>query len=110
MFDAVHDQAQPAQMLASAYQALKPGGDVLCVDIRASSELQENLEHPMGPFLYSISTLHCMTVSLAYGGAGLGTMWGEQVAVRMFEEAGFKDIAVHRVEGDITNNYYVMRK
>ena len=31
---------------------------------------------------YSISLLHCMTVSLAEGGAGLGTGWGEQVAWR----------------------------
>ena len=33
--------------------------------------------------LYSVSTFHCMTVSLAHDGAGLGTMWGEQKANEM---------------------------
>jgi SAM-dependent methyltransferase len=110
IFDAVHDQARPAEMLASVYAALRPGGHVLCADIAASSELAGNLDNPQAPFLYAISTLHCMTVSLAYGGVGLGTMWGEQVAVQMFEAAGFKEVSVNRIDGDPTNNYYVMRK
>ena len=31
--------------------------------------------------------LQCMTVSLAQGGAGLGTMWGEEPARQMLHEA-----------------------
>ena len=50
------------------------------VDIAASSNLEENLQHPLAPMLYSISTLHCMAVSLALGGDGLGTVWGERLA------------------------------
>ena len=50
------------------------------VDDRASSNLHENLDHPLGSFLYGVSTMHCMTVSLAQGGEGLGTVWGEQKA------------------------------
>jgi hypothetical protein len=80
------------------------------VDIAASSELADNLSHPMAPFLYTISTMHCMTVSLALGGEGLGTVWGEQLALELLAEAGFKDVAVNKVEGDIMNNYYVARK
>jgi 2-polyprenyl-3-methyl-5-hydroxy-6-metoxy-1,4-benzoquinol methylase len=110
IFDAVHDQAFPDKMLRSVYEALKPGGDLLCVDIQASSDLADNLENPLAPMLYTVSTMHCMTVSLAYGGAGLGTVWGEQKALEMFEEAGFKDIEVNHLEGDPFNNYYVMRK
>ena len=110
IFDAVHDQAHPAEMLKGVYDALKSGGDLLCVDVAASTDLQGNMENPLAPALYAISTMHCMTVSLAYGGVGLGTVWGEEKALEMFGEAGFKNIAVHRVEGDIFNNYYVMRK
>ncbi|MEX2236271.1 MAG: class I SAM-dependent methyltransferase [Dehalococcoidia bacterium] len=109
-FDSVHDQAHPAEMLASLYAALKPGGDYLCVDIAASSKLEENMEHPLAPMLYTISTLHCMTVSLAYDGVGLGTVWGEQKALEMMTDAGFTGIEVKRVEGDILNNYYVAHK
>ena len=42
----------------------------------------------MAPMLYSVSTFHCMTVSLALDGAGLGTMWGEQKANEMFRAGG----------------------
>ena len=45
-----------------------------------SSNLEDNLANPMAPFIYAVSTLHCLTVSLADGGAGLGTAWGEQTA------------------------------
>ena len=110
IFDAVHDQAHPAEMLKGVYDALKPGGDLLCVDVAASTDLQGTMESPFAPSLYAISTMHCMTVSLAYGGVGLGTVWGEQKALEMFGEAGFKDISVSQVEGDLFNNYYVMRK
>lgn len=110
VFDAIHDQAQPARVLQGIADALKPDGVFLCVDIAASSNLEENLEHPLGPMLYSVSTMHCMTVSLALGGAGLGTVWGEQVARQMFGDAGFRNVAVERVEGDIMNSYYVCTK
>jgi len=49
-------------------------------DIAASSYLEKNMEHPLGPFFYTISTMHCMTVSLAQGGDGLGTVWGQELA------------------------------
>ena len=80
------------------------------LDIRASSLLEENMKHPLGPFLYTISCNHCMTVSLADDGAGLGTMWGEQVASQMLREAGFTQIEIKHVEGDISNSYYIASK
>jgi hypothetical protein len=62
----------------------------------------------MTAFLYTISTMHCMTVSLAHGGAGLGTASGTQLAVRMLREAGFGDVTVvERV--DPTNSLYIAR-
>jgi SAM-dependent methyltransferase len=109
-FDAVHDQARPDLMLAGIAAALRPGGVYLCVDTSASSELAENLGHPLAPFLYTVSTMHCMTVSLADGGMGLGTMWGGQSAQRMLAEAGFTSVETHRVDGDIVNAYLVATK
>jgi hypothetical protein len=79
-------------------------------DIRASSRLEKNLGHPIAPLLYTISTMHCMTVSLAQGGAGLGTMWGEELAREMLQKAGFEQIEVHRLEHDFQNDFYVMHK
>lgn len=80
-------------------------------DMAASSKLEENMENPLGPTLYSISTMHCMTVSLAYNGEGLGTVWGRQKAEEMLKEAGFSEkIEVREVPGDIFNYYYVVQK
>ena len=109
-FDVIHDQAQPRKVLAGIAGALRRGGTFLMVDDRASSHLHENLDHPLGPFLYGVSTMHCMTVSLAQGGEGLGTVWGEQKARELLAEAGFAAVAVHTLPGDIANNYYVARK
>jgi SAM-dependent methyltransferase len=110
VFDAVHDQAKPDAMLAGIARALRPDGVFLCVDIAGSSHVHENLDHPMGPLLYSVSTFHCMTVSLALDGAGLGTMWGEQKADEMFRAAGFTSVETMRIPEDPMNVYYVCRK
>jgi 2-polyprenyl-3-methyl-5-hydroxy-6-metoxy-1,4-benzoquinol methylase len=109
-FDAIHDQARPADVLAGIARSLRDGGVFLMVDIAGSSDVGENVGHPLGTFFYMISCMHCMTVSLAQGGVGLGAMWGEQLAVRMLGEAGFSSVEVERVPGDIVNNYYVARR
>ena len=88
----MHDQAWPRKVLACVSRALKPGGTFLMADINTSSNLEENMEHPMGPALYAFSTLHCMTVSLALGGEGLGTCWGQQTARQLLKEAGFNQV------------------
>src|SRR5215831_19367516 len=106
-FDAVHDQARPDLALAGIAQALRPGGVYLCVEFAASSKLSETLDHPFGPFGYTISCMHCMTVSLADGGMGLGTMWGEQKAQEMLTDAGFTSIETAHIDGDIANTYFI---
>jgi 2-polyprenyl-3-methyl-5-hydroxy-6-metoxy-1,4-benzoquinol methylase len=109
-FDAIHDQARPDNVLAGIHRSLKPGGVFLMQDIRASSSIAENRDHPLGTLLYTISCMHCMTTSLAQGGMGLGAMWGEQRALEFLKSAGFASIEVRTLEHDIQNNYYVARK
>jgi SAM-dependent methyltransferase len=109
-FDSVHDQARPDLVLAGIARALRQGGVYLCVDISASSKLSENLDHPLGPFLYTTSCMHCMTVSLAEGGMGLGAMWGEQTARKMLGDAGFTSIEGTQVDGDLVNTYFIATK
>ncbi len=109
-FDAVHDQAKPAAVLEGIAGALRDDGVYLMQDIAGSSHLQNNMDHPVAPFIYTVSTMHCMTVSLALGGAGLGTMWGEEKAREMLEEAGFKKVEVKQLPHDIFNNYFIARK
>jgi cyclopropane fatty-acyl-phospholipid synthase-like methyltransferase len=109
-FDAVHDQAHPAAVLEGIARALKNDGVYLMQDIAGSSHVHNNLDHPLGPFLYTISTMHCTTVSLSQGGEGLGTMWGEEKATQMLAEAGFGSVEVRRLSHDIANTYYIVRK
>lgn len=108
-FDAIHDQAHPATVLANIRRALRPDGRYLMVDIKASSNLEDNLDLPWASFLYAASTVHCMSVSLGQGGDGLGTVWGVQTAERMIREAGFSDVVVHDLEEDPFNAYFVAR-
>lgn len=109
-FDAIHDQAQPAKVLHNIYRSLRPGGTFLMVDIKASSRLEDNVGFPLAPFKYTVSTMHCMTVSLALEGVGLGTVWGRQLAESMLTDAGFSDITVGEIESDPFNYYYVAHK
>ncbi len=109
-FDSVHDQAHPAAVLKGIADALKDDGVYLMQDIAGSSHHHNNLDHPLGPFLYTVSTMHCMTVSLAQGGEGLGAMWGEEKAKEMLKEAGFKEVKVKQLPHDFINNYFIVTK
>jgi 2-polyprenyl-3-methyl-5-hydroxy-6-metoxy-1,4-benzoquinol methylase len=109
-FDAIHDQAKPDKVLQEIAKALHPAGTFLMQDIAASSQVHNNIDHPVGPLLYTLSCMHCMTVSLAENGAGLGTMWGEELARAMLREAGFTKVEVEKLPHDFQNIYYIIKK
>lgn len=109
-FDAIHDQAHPATVLSNIQRALRPGGTYLMVDIQAQSNLEGNLDLPWASFLYAVSTVHCMSVSLGQRGEGLGTVWGVQTAERMLRESGFTEVVRHDLEDDPFNAYFVSRR
>ncbi|GAA4412195.1 class I SAM-dependent methyltransferase [Fodinibacter luteus] len=108
-FDAIHDQAHPATVLKQIQTHLDRDGAFLMVDVHASSDVEANLDLPWAPFLYAISTMHCMTVSLSLGGDGLGTAWGAELALQMLADAGFGDVSVQRLPEDVINSYFVAR-
>jgi hypothetical protein len=102
-FDTIHDQAKPAVLLAEVAAALRKGGIFLMWDVGASSDLQNNRDHLLGPLLVCgfLHPLH--DVSLSQSGEGLGAMWGQEKAKAMLAAAGFGGIEVHRiVEGPVT--------
>ncbi len=106
-FDAIHDQARPDLALRGIARSLKPGGTYVGVDTSGSSTLQDNLDDPLGVFKYTWSVMYCMTVSLAYGGMGLGTMWGEDRARTMMNEAGFTNVRTEHLPHDLINCYHL---
>lgn len=109
-FDAIHDQAKPLNVLKGICQTLTDDGVFLMQDISGTSHLEEDIKHPIGTFLYSISCMHCLTVSLAQGGEGLGAMWGEAKTREYLSKAGFSSIQTHKLPHDIQNNWYVVKR
>lgn len=110
VFYAIHDQVDPAGVLRRIHDALVPGGTFFLDEPRVSSNLEDNVGNPAAPLMYSISTLHCLQVSLAHGGAGLGTAWGEQLALQMLADAGFGPASVHDAPGDPGNAVFVTHR
>ena len=109
-FDAIHDQTAPLAALRSAWHMLAPGGVFSMIDIASRTEHADNADHPMGPFLYTVSLMHCMAVGLVNGGTGLGMMWGREKAEEMLREAGFEDVQVLEIPDDPFNLHYFCRK
>jgi ubiquinone/menaquinone biosynthesis C-methylase UbiE len=109
-FDAIHDQGKPLNVLKGIYRALKKDGIYLMQDISGTSHLEEDTNHPIGTFLYTISCMHCMTVSLAQNGEGLGAMWGEEKTKEYLSKAGFTSVQTNKLAHDIQNNWYAVKK
>ena len=108
-FDSIHDQTRPLEALQGIRYMLAPGGLFSMIDIKAGSLLADNLDHPMGPFLYTVSLMHCMPVGLNDNGTGLGMMWGREKAEALLREAGFEHIEPTEMDYDPFNLHYLCR-
>ncbi|MBJ3764650.1 class I SAM-dependent methyltransferase, partial [Maribius pontilimi] len=108
-FDAVHDQADPKGFLRLIRRSLRKGGVFLMQDIGGSRDLEKNVENPFAPLLYTISSMHCMPISIGQGGPGLGAMWGVETAEEYLAETGFETVETHRLPHDPINAYFVAR-
>ena len=110
VFDAVHDQVDPRAVLANIERALTPDGVLFMKEPHGANSLEDNIGNPMAPLLYAVSTLHCMTVSLAHGGAGIGTVFAEGLALELLAEAGFTSVEVQVAPGDPSDAIYLARR
>jgi SAM-dependent methyltransferase len=108
-FASIHHQARPEAVLRAVARALRPGGVFLVQDVRGSGHLERDARIPLAPLLYTLSCLHCVSVSLADGGAGLGALWGAEAALRMLDAAGFVKVEVKTLPHDRIHHYFVAR-
>jgi 2-polyprenyl-3-methyl-5-hydroxy-6-metoxy-1,4-benzoquinol methylase len=104
-FGSIRAQADPERVLRGLAAALRPDGVLLMRDAPLADG-----SHPLAPFLYTLSCLHSLAVSLEAGGSGLGAMWGEPQALRMLAGAGFGRVEVTRLAHDATGVYFVAGK
>jgi SAM-dependent methyltransferase len=108
-FDSIHDQSHPLEVLQGIRYMLAPGGVFSMIDIKAFSNPADNMDHPLGAFLYTVSLMHCMPVGLNDNGTGLGMMWGREKAEAMLRAAGFEHIEIIEMEHDPFNLHYFCR-
>ena len=91
-FDVLHDAADPAAVLAAARRALRPHGILLALELAGSDTLSDNLG-PLGQVYYGVSLLYCLSVSLATGGPGLGSLGlTESRLAELAGKAGFSEV------------------
>jgi SAM-dependent methyltransferase len=110
VFDAIHDQVAPDVVLGRIHESLADDGLLFMKEPHGADTIEANRDNPMAPILYSVSTLHCMTVSLAHDGAGIGTMFGEGLARQLLAEAGFNDVEVVPAPGDPGDAIYISHR
>jgi 2-polyprenyl-3-methyl-5-hydroxy-6-metoxy-1,4-benzoquinol methylase len=107
-FNCIHDMANPRGALRAIRTALKPTGALMWSEAKASDRLEDNLG-TWGRSLYGASTMHCMTVSLAHDGEGLGSVIGENLARELAIEAGFSNFAILPVDNPF-HQIFVLRR
>ncbi len=108
--DTLHDQARPEEFLASAFRCLRPGGVLFAVEPRASSRLGENIGRLESPYLYGLSVLYCLPVSLAGSGAGLGTCWGSEATREMLGRVGFDPVEEREAPGNSMGSVWIAHR
>jgi SAM-dependent methyltransferase len=109
-FDAIHDQAHPARVLRAIHSALHPGGVFLMQEMAASSDVGGNLGLDYGVFMYAASCMHCVPVSLALNGEGLGAAWGREQAREKLMDAGFSRVDIIQTPGEPRHDNFVAWK
>lgn len=107
-FDCIHDMVDPKATVRAIRDALADDGVYVWSEPNASANAHEN-RNPVGKAFHSISPLHCMTVSLAYNGAGLGTVIGESGARSLAKEAGFRHFERLPIQNPF-NQFFALRK
>jgi 2-polyprenyl-3-methyl-5-hydroxy-6-metoxy-1,4-benzoquinol methylase len=106
-FDCIHDMVNPRATLKAIREVLAPDGVYVWSEPNASANAHEN-RNPVARAFHAISPLHCMTVSLAHGGEGLGTVIGEQGARALATEAGFKHFEKLPIQNPF-NQFFALR-
>ncbi len=98
-FDVVHDAVDPVGLMGAIRRSLRHDATYLVQEINVTGELKDNIK-PLGKMAYSVSTLYCMTTSLAHGGAGIGVAMGEPKARELAAAAGFSRFKRLPIEDD----------
>lgn len=106
--DCIHDMADPVSELAELRRLLSADGILFWSEPTGSSSPMEN-RSPVEKMRSCLSPYHCLTVSLAEGGLGLGTIIGEDGARRLAVQAGFDNFERVAIESRM-QQFFVLKK
>jgi 2-polyprenyl-3-methyl-5-hydroxy-6-metoxy-1,4-benzoquinol methylase len=105
--DCLHDFVAPERTLRDIRALLKPDGTLFIIEPKAGDRLEDNMT-PVGTMFYGFSIFHCLTQSLAGGGAGLGTCLGPARTEALVREAGFRHVERLDIKSPV-NLFYAAR-
>jgi SAM-dependent methyltransferase len=100
--DTVHDLPDPRAALAGIARALRPGGVLVLVEAAATGDLSADTARPGALLSYASSVGHCLQVSLAAGGRGVGNQWGCDAVLAELGAAGFGRVAPYDSPAGLT--------
>ena len=106
--DCLHDMVSPEACARSIHGALKQDGSWFCIEPNMSDNLEDNI-NPLGKLFYSVSTLQCMTCSLAFHGAGYGAGMGPGNIRRVAQLGGFTHFEKLSIDNPF-NQFFEIRK
>src|SRR5438270_5192098 len=106
--DCVHDMVSPEACARSISGMLAPGGTWFCIESNVKCKLEENIG-AVAKLFYSVSTVQCMSCSLAHGGAGYGAAMGAANIERVTKLAGFTHFCRLDIENPF-NQFFEIKK
>lgn len=105
--ESIHEHGFPRVALRRIATALRRDGIFVMQEVAASSHLARAVEHPLAPMLYARSCMHALPVALAQDGEAFGKMCGEERALQLLAEAGFRRVHIERLPSDETTFYAI---
>lgn len=112
-FGALVETGEIRDVVCRIHQALRPAGTFLLQDIASSSNARDNRTHPAGPLLYAISVMYSIPSTLHKTGCeedAVGIMWGNDRALSVVREAGFKCDKPRYLPDDHCNVFFFCQK
>jgi 2-polyprenyl-3-methyl-5-hydroxy-6-metoxy-1,4-benzoquinol methylase len=103
----LHDMPDPIGAAKRAFETLQSDGSVMIVETMAGNSVQENC-NPIGQIFSAVSTLCCLTNSIAQGGSGLGAVATEQAIKDVVMAAGFSSF--RRIGESLLTRVYEAKK
>ncbi|MGH4007997.1 MAG: class I SAM-dependent methyltransferase [Pseudonocardiaceae bacterium] len=105
VLEALHDMAQPVEVLAAARAALGPDGALLVADEAVAASFTAPGDD-MERMMYGWSITHCLPAAMAeQPSAAIGTVIREDTVRKLADEAGFGQFDVLDVDGGFFRLY-----